>query len=73
MSSVAVSADEDFNAEVIDNLNYLGHSAMRVHGLPTRTGLELINRLWNAAEASDIAILTGRVADRILSDPNGAI
>ena len=31
--------------DVIDNFNYPGHSAMRMHGLPTRTGLELINRL----------------------------
>ena len=24
--------------DVIDNFNYPGHSAMRMHGLPTRTG-----------------------------------
>ncbi|HMG80573.1 MAG TPA: FAD-dependent oxidoreductase, partial [Xanthobacteraceae bacterium] len=38
--------------EVVDNFNYPGHSAMRMHGLPTRTGLELINRLRHAAESS---------------------
>ena len=31
--------------DVVDNFNYPGHSAMRMHGLPSRTGLELINRL----------------------------
>src|SRR5450755_3479152 len=42
--------------DVIDNFNYPGHSAMRMHSLPTRTGLELINRLRSAAEAIDIFI-----------------
>src|SRR5471030_3139876 len=44
--------------DAIDNFNYPGHSAMRMHGLPSRTGLELINRLRSAAEACDISIIT---------------
>ena len=59
--------------DVIDNFNYPGHSAMRMHGLPTRTGLELIDRLRHAAETSDIAILPQRIADGLLADPNGRI
>jgi fumarate reductase flavoprotein subunit len=59
--------------DVIDNFNYPGHSAMRMHGLPTRTGLELINRLRSAVEASDIAILSERVADVLLTGPDGRI
>ena len=43
--------------DVIDNFNYPGHSALRMHGLPTRTGLELINRLRSAAESSGISIV----------------
>ena len=35
--------------DVIDNFNYPGHSAMRMHGLPTRSGAELIDRLRSAA------------------------
>jgi fumarate reductase flavoprotein subunit len=58
---------------VIDNFNYPGHSAMRMHGLPTRTGLELINRLRSAVEASDIAILSERVAEVLLTGPDGLI
>ena len=49
--------------DVIDNFNYPGHSAMRMHGLPTRAGSELINRLRNAAEASDISIIPESVAE----------
>ncbi len=59
--------------DVVDNFNYPGHSAMRMHGLPTRTGLELINRLRHAAETSDIAIISERVAERLLAEPDGRI
>src|SRR5262249_57979702 len=37
--------------ELVDNFNYPGHSAFRMHGLPSRTGRELIDRLRQAAEA----------------------
>jgi fumarate reductase flavoprotein subunit len=59
--------------DVIDNFNYPGHSAMRMHGLPTRTGLELINRLRSAAEASGISILPQRAAETLLVEPDGRI
>ena len=52
--------------DVVDNFNYPGHSALRMHGLPTRTGRELIDRLRSAAEAKGIVILTGRIAERLL-------
>jgi fumarate reductase flavoprotein subunit len=38
--------------ELIQNFNYPGHSALRMHGLPSRTGRELVDRLRNAAELS---------------------
>jgi len=59
--------------EVVDNFNYPGHSAMRMHGLPSRTGQELIDRLRNAAEANDIVILTGSIVERLLADRDGRI
>jgi fumarate reductase flavoprotein subunit len=59
--------------EVVDNFNYPGHSVMRMHGLPTRTGTELIDRLRHATETSDIAILPQRMADRLLAEPDGGI
>jgi fumarate reductase flavoprotein subunit len=59
--------------DVIDNFNYPGHSAFRMHGLPTRTGLELINRLRSAAEASGISIVTERAAETLLTGPEGRI
>jgi flavocytochrome c len=59
--------------DVVDNFNYPGHSALRMHGLPSRTGQELIDRLRNAAEANDVVILTGRVAETLLADADGRI
>jgi fumarate reductase flavoprotein subunit len=59
--------------DVIDNFNYPGHSALRMHGLPSRTGRELIDRLRTAAEANDIVILTERVAERLVADAEGRI
>ncbi|HEX5211828.1 MAG TPA: FAD-dependent oxidoreductase [Pseudolabrys sp.] len=59
--------------DVVDNFNYPGHSAMRMHGLPTRTGLELINALRNAAEQRDIVILPERVAERLLAERGGRL
>ena len=59
--------------DVIDSFNYPGHSALRMHGLPTRTGLELINRLRSATEASGISIVTERLAETLLTAPDGRI
>jgi len=59
--------------DVVDNFNYPGHSAMRMHGLPSRTGRELIDRLRQAAEANDIVILTRSIVERILVDHNGLV
>lgn len=57
-----------FPFEVVDNFNYPGHSALRMHGLPTRTGRELIDRLRGAAEANEVVILAGRMAERLFVD-----
>jgi len=59
--------------EVIADFNYPGHSAHRMHGLPSRTGAELIDRLRGAAEARGIPILTGRVCDTLFADEDGFI
>jgi flavocytochrome c len=54
--------------DVVDNFNYPGHSALRMHGLPSRTGRELIDRLRQAAEAIGIVILTESVAEKLFVD-----
>ena len=59
--------------EVITDFNYPGHSAHRMHGLPSRAGAELIDRLRAAAEARDIPILTGRVCETLFAGEDGFI
>ena len=59
--------------DVVDNFNCPGHSALRMHGLPTRTGRELIDRLRSAAEADGIVILAGCVAERLFAAPDRRI
>ena len=44
--------------DVIADFRYPGHSAFRMHALPSRSGGELINRLRAAAEATGITIAT---------------
>jgi fumarate reductase flavoprotein subunit len=58
--------------DVIDDFNYPGHSALRMHGLPTRTGLELINRLRSATEAGG-TIVGERLAETLFTAPDGRI
>ena len=62
-----------FPFDVVDNFNYPGHSSLRMHGLPTRSGAELIDRLRAAAEASDITILSGSRVDTLFADCDGRI
>jgi fumarate reductase flavoprotein subunit len=57
--------------DVVDNFNYPGHSALRMHGLPSRTGRELIDRLRQAAETIGIVILTESVAEKLFVDGGG--
>jgi fumarate reductase flavoprotein subunit len=59
--------------DVIDNFSYPGHSARRMHGLPTRSGAELIDRLRSAAEARDVTILTGCRVTRLHAGADGEV
>jgi fumarate reductase flavoprotein subunit len=59
--------------EVITDFNYPGHSPYRMHGLPSRTGAELIDRLRSAVEARDIPVLTGRVCETLFADEDGFV
>lgn len=58
---------------VIDNFTYPGHSAFRMHGLPSRSGAELMDRLRAAAEAAGIDIVTEARAETLLVQPDGTM
>jgi len=70
--------------EVIDGFLYPGHSVLRMHATPKRTGADLMGYLLAATEAAGIACVTaahvvalfaeddGRVAGVMLERPDGA-
>jgi fumarate reductase flavoprotein subunit len=62
-----------FPFDVVDNFTYPGHSAMRMHGLPSRSGAELIDRLRSAAEAHETTILTESRVEQLYADEGGRI
>jgi fumarate reductase flavoprotein subunit len=47
---------------VVENFDYPGHSRRRMHGLPTRAGRELVDRLRAACEAASVDIVCNRRA-----------
>ncbi|CCD96798.1 putative Fumarate reductase/succinate dehydrogenase flavoprotein [Bradyrhizobium sp. ORS 375] len=53
---------------LVDNFTYPGHSRYRMHGLPSRAGRELIDRLRAAAETAGIDILCEAHATTLLVD-----
>lgn len=58
---------------VIANFTYPGHSANRMHGLPSRSGAELMDRLSRAAEEAEITILTGARVETLFRGPEGRL
>ena len=53
---------------VITNFIYPGHSAMRMHGLPSRSGAELVGRLRAAAERAGIDIVASAPVTTLFVD-----
>lgn len=58
---------------VITDFRYPGHSANRMHGLPSRAGEELVDRLREAAETAGIDILCDARVTALHASPDGRI
>lgn len=56
---------------VVTDFDYPGHSRRRMHGLPTRSGRELIDALRAAAERAGVDILTEARVDTLFADAGG--
>ncbi|MEM1283999.1 MAG: FAD-dependent oxidoreductase [Pseudomonadota bacterium] len=52
---------------LVDNFDYPGHTNRRMHGLPSRSGEELINALRDACETRGILIATERVMQTLFA------
>ncbi len=58
---------------VVHDFSYPGHSARRMHGLPSRSGAELVDRLRQAVESRDIPILTDATVAALFATPDGSV
>ncbi|MBK5927713.1 FAD-dependent oxidoreductase [Rhodobaculum claviforme] len=58
----------DLPFSVVEDVDYPGHTRRRMHGLPTRSGAELIDALRTATEAAGVDILTGARAEALMTD-----
>jgi fumarate reductase flavoprotein subunit len=58
---------------IIENFTYPGHSALRMHGLPSRSGGELMDRLTAAAERAGVTVLTEAAVDALVVDSAGRV
>lgn len=58
---------------LVHDFDYPGHSARRMHGLPSRSGAELVDRLREAAEAAGVPILADATVTTLFADPDGAV
>jgi flavocytochrome c len=57
-----------FTFSVVDDFDYPGHAARRMHGLPTRSGGELIDRLRQAVEKQGLPLLTNATVTALFCD-----
>ncbi|MEM8630333.1 MAG: FAD-dependent oxidoreductase [Pseudomonadota bacterium] len=53
---------------LVDDFDYPGHGARRMHGLPTRSGAELIDALRAACERAGVDILCERTVADLFAD-----
>lgn len=60
----------DLPFSVVTDFDYPGHSRRRMHGLPTRSGEELINALRSACEGAGLDIICDRRATVLYRDDN---
>lgn len=56
---------------VITDFRYPGHSAFRMHGLPSRSGAELVDALRSAAEKADVSILCDALVTGLVTQGGG--
>ena len=53
---------------LVHDFDYPGHGARRMHGMPSRSGQELIDRLRSAAEHAGVTLIGSATATALLAD-----
>ncbi len=59
--------------ELLDGFLYPGHSALRMHAVPEKTGAGLMTRLQRAADAAGISVLTQALVRELWVDESGRV
>jgi len=62
-----------FPFSLVHDFNYPGHSTRRMHGLPSRSGTELVDRLHRAAEQAAITIVCNAPVSGIFCKAEGTV
>ncbi len=65
--------EKGIQLSLVEGFLYPGHSVLRMHGPPSRTGGELMGALTNRAEAEGIDIVTDAVVNDLYTAPDGRI
>jgi fumarate reductase flavoprotein subunit len=63
----------EFPFSLVHDFDYPGHSVRRMHGLPSRSGTELVDLLHRAAEQAEITIVCDAMVSGLFSDSAGAV
>ena len=58
---------------LVHDFDYPGHTHRRMHGLPSRSGAELMDALLAAVERTDITLLTSAAAIQLHADATDAV
>ena len=66
-------ADGGVPLSLVDSFLYPGHSVMRMHGTPNRTGAELMGSLNQAVERAGISVLTDARVTELFADNVGRV
>lgn len=65
--------DHDIGLSLVEGFTYPGHSALRMHGMPSRSGGELMGALAAACETAGVDILTDATVDTLYVNDNDRI
>ena len=63
----------DIGLSLVEGFTYPGHSALRMHGMPSRSGGELMGAFAAACENAGVDILTEATVDRLYVDSDNRI
>jgi fumarate reductase flavoprotein subunit len=62
-----------FPFSLVHDFDYPGHSVRRMHGLPSRSGTELVDLLHRAAEQAQITVVCDAAVSGLFSDSEDAV